>query len=50
MTSPISIEDLPGPRALPVIGNLLDIDSASPFTGLMELAKEPGCPRRPGLG
>jgi cytochrome P450/NADPH-cytochrome P450 reductase len=42
MTTPIAVEDLPGPRALPVIGNLLDIDSASPFTGLMELAKEYG--------
>jgi cytochrome P450 / NADPH-cytochrome P450 reductase len=42
MTTPIGIEDLPGPRALPVIGKLLDIDAASPFIGLMELAREYG--------
>jgi cytochrome P450 / NADPH-cytochrome P450 reductase len=42
MTTPISIDDLPGPRALPVIGNLLDIDAASPFIGLMDLVREYG--------
>ncbi len=42
MTTPIRIEDLPGPHALPVLGNLLDIDSASPFVGLMRMAEEYG--------
>ena len=42
MSTPIGIEDLPGPRALPLLGNLLDIDSASPFIGLMKLAEEYG--------
>jgi cytochrome P450/NADPH-cytochrome P450 reductase len=42
MTTPIGIEDLPGPHARPLIGNLLDIDAASPFLALMELAREYG--------
>jgi cytochrome P450 / NADPH-cytochrome P450 reductase len=42
MTTPIGIEDLPGPRARPLLGNLLDIDSASPFLGLMRMAEEYG--------
>jgi cytochrome P450/NADPH-cytochrome P450 reductase len=42
MSVPIGIADLPGPRALPLLGNLLDIDSASPFIGLMKLAEEYG--------
>lgn len=42
MTAPIGIDSLPGPRALPVIGNLLDIDAASPFIGLMKMASEYG--------
>ncbi|MHA6622197.1 bifunctional cytochrome P450/NADPH--P450 reductase [Pseudonocardia sp. DLS-67] len=42
MSTPIPIEELPGPNALPVIGNLLDIDAASPFIGLMELVRQYG--------
>jgi cytochrome P450 / NADPH-cytochrome P450 reductase len=42
MTEPIGVADLPGPRALPVLGNMLDIDSADPFVGLMKLADEYG--------
>lgn len=33
---------IPGPRALPVIGNILDIDQTKPVQRFMELAKEHG--------
>lgn len=42
MSTPIPVEELPGPNALPVIGNLLDIDAASPFIGLVDLVRQYG--------
>ncbi|MDT7670949.1 MAG: cytochrome / NADPH-cytochrome reductase [Pseudonocardiales bacterium] len=42
MTSPVRIADLPGPRGLPVLGNLFDIDGDSPFESLMAMARQYG--------
>ncbi|HEV7791472.1 MAG TPA: cytochrome P450 [Pseudonocardia sp.] len=36
------IADLPGPRGLPVLGNLFDIDGDSPFESLMAMARQYG--------
>jgi cytochrome P450/NADPH-cytochrome P450 reductase len=44
-TSPegiVGIDDLPGPHALPVLGNLLDIDGTAPLDGFARMAKEYG--------
>jgi cytochrome P450/NADPH-cytochrome P450 reductase len=42
MATPLRIADIPGPRGLPLLGNVFDIDSASPFESLMELARHYG--------
>ena len=42
MTSPSTLDSVPGPRGLPILGNALDIDAASPIEGLMKLAREYG--------
>ncbi len=42
MTEPISIDQLPGPKGLPVLGNLFDIDTHSPIDGFLAMAKEYG--------
>lgn len=42
MTTPIGIDDLPGPRGLPLLGNLFDIDTHAPFDSMTALAREHG--------
>ena len=42
MTTPTGIEDIPGPRGVPLLGNMFDIDSDSPFESVMELSREYG--------
>ncbi|MGV9743951.1 bifunctional cytochrome P450/NADPH--P450 reductase [Rhodococcus zopfii] len=42
MTTPIGLDDLPGPHGLPWLGNLLDIDTHSPIDGFIALAREYG--------
>jgi cytochrome P450 / NADPH-cytochrome P450 reductase len=42
MTATIGIDEIPGPHGLPFLGNVLDIDSASPFESLMRMAREYG--------
>lgn len=37
-----TIDDVPGPRAFPVVGNLFDIDSHDPIGGMMRTAEEYG--------
>jgi cytochrome P450/NADPH-cytochrome P450 reductase len=42
MTTPISVDDIPGPRGLPLFGNIFDIDSHAPFDSMMAMAREYG--------
>ncbi len=42
MTEPISIDALPGPRGLPLVGNIFDIDSHNPIESLIKLSREYG--------
>jgi cytochrome P450/NADPH-cytochrome P450 reductase len=37
-----SLEDIPGPRPLPLVGNAFDIDRADPLGGFVRMAKEYG--------
>jgi cytochrome P450 / NADPH-cytochrome P450 reductase len=41
-TEIIEIADFPGPRGMPVLGNLLDIDTQNPIQGLIKMAGEYG--------
>jgi cytochrome P450/NADPH-cytochrome P450 reductase len=38
----VGIDELPGPHSLPLLGNLLDIDSTAPMDGFLRMAKEYG--------
>ena len=40
--APLALDQLPGPRSLPLIGNLLDLESADPLGGLVRLAEKYG--------
>ena len=40
--APLTLDELPGPRSLPLIGNLLDIDAADPLGGMVRMAQEYG--------
>ncbi|HET8599805.1 MAG TPA: cytochrome P450 [Segeticoccus sp.] len=42
MTATIELEEIPGPRGVPFLGNVFDLDTASPFESLMRLADEYG--------
>ncbi|HLI35785.1 MAG TPA: cytochrome P450 [Streptosporangiaceae bacterium] len=42
MTTQLKTEEIPGPRGLPVIGNVFDIDASNPIEGMMTLAREYG--------
>ena len=42
MSTPIPLDEIPGPRALPVVGNLFDIDSSNPIEGFVRMAGEYG--------
>src|SRR4051794_24803028 len=42
MTTTLSLDDIPGPRGLPVLGNVRDLDADAPFESLMRLADEFG--------
>ena len=42
MTDTIGLDAIPGPKGLPYLGNLLDIDRDSPIEGFMRMAKEHG--------
>jgi len=40
--TPLSLDELPGPRGLPLIGNVFDIDTADPLGGFVRMAEEYG--------
>ncbi len=42
MAAVISVEDIPGPRGVPLLGNVFDIDSHSPVEGFMRMARQYG--------
>ncbi len=42
MTAPLGLDAVPGPKGLPYLGNLLDIDRDSPIEGFMRMAAEYG--------
>ena len=42
MTATISLDEIPGPRGLPVLGNIRDLDADAPMDSLMRLADEYG--------
>ena len=42
MTQTIGVDGVPGPKGLPYLGNLLDIDRDSPIEGFMRMAREYG--------
>ena len=42
MTATTALDEIPGPRGVPVLGNVLEIDTASPFESLVRMAEEYG--------
>src|SRR5690242_7806574 len=42
MTTRIPIDEIPGPRTLPFVGNAFDIDAHHPFESMMGMAREYG--------
>ena len=42
MSATIALDEIPGPRGLPLVGNAFDIDAANPIEGFMEMAGEYG--------
>jgi cytochrome P450 / NADPH-cytochrome P450 reductase len=42
MTATIGLDEIPGPRGLPLVGNLRDLDTSAPIESLMRLALEYG--------
>ena len=42
MSATIALDEIPGPRGLPLVGNAFDIDATNPIEGFMEMAGEYG--------
>ena len=42
MTTTIDLDEIPGPRGLPLLGNAFDLDPRGPIESLMRLAEEYG--------
>ncbi|MCV2489319.1 cytochrome P450 [Geodermatophilus sp. YIM 151500] len=42
MTATIGLDQIPGPRGVPLLGNILDLDPAGPILSLLHLAEEHG--------
>ena len=42
MTTTIDLDEIPGPRGVPLLGNVFDLDPASPIESLIRMAEEYG--------
>ena len=42
MSTTIALDEIPGPRGLPLVGNAFDIDGSSPIEGFLRMADEYG--------
>ena len=42
MTATVGLDEIPGPRGVPLLGNIRDIDLAAPIDSLLRLAREYG--------
>ena len=42
MSTTIALDEIPGPRGLPLVGNAFDIDATNPIEGFMAMAGEYG--------
>src|SRR6478609_3605592 len=42
MSTTIALDEIPGPRGLPLLGNALDIDASNPIEGFLAMAAEYG--------
>ncbi|GAA1329688.1 bifunctional cytochrome P450/NADPH--P450 reductase [Pseudonocardia xinjiangensis] len=42
MNAPIGIDEIPGPRGIPLLGNVFDLDAAHPIDALIRMADEYG--------
>ncbi|HEX5522264.1 MAG TPA: cytochrome P450, partial [Pedococcus sp.] len=42
MSTTISLDDIPGPKARPIVGNALDIDAENPIETFLEMARDYG--------
>ena len=42
MSTTIALDEIPGPRGLPLVGNAFDIDAVDPIEGFMRMAGEYG--------
>ena len=53
-TTPLTVDDIPGPKGLPVVGNMFDVPADHQVVTLMEVVREPvrwsGCAPRPVIG
>jgi cytochrome P450/NADPH-cytochrome P450 reductase len=41
-TTPLTVDDIPGPKGLPVVGNMFDVPPESTIVSLMKLVREYG--------
>ena len=41
-TTPLTVDDIPGPKGLPVVGNMFDVPPERTIVSLMELVREYG--------
>ena len=54
-TTPLTVDDIPGPKGKPIVGNMFDLPRERTIVTLMELVREvrsddPSCALRPVIG